>query len=107
MRMSRFRAAALALLGAAIAYAYGCSSDRPPVADEGSSPSGGLGKPGDDVRTGPCDQEGQTVSCHIETGRVGNIVNCFSGTQICQAGMWGPCGPAAGGATTTSINISQ
>ncbi len=46
--------------------------------------------------TGPCEPDGATRACHIETGRAGNIVNCFSGTQVCTAGQWGACGGTEG-----------
>ncbi len=80
----------------------GCGS-RPPIADEGNGvgPGGGGG-----ALAGPCgpEQEGKTVACHVETGRIDNYVNCFSGVQVCQGGVWGPCGGPDGTLTTRSLD---
>lgn len=83
-------------LGAAVIAA--CGSERPGAAGDSADPNYGF-------NTGPCtpEQEGHSVSCHVETGRVDNLVNCFSGEQVCQNGVWGPCGGPNGTLTTLSM----
>lgn len=61
-----------------------CGQDRPEAGGAGVEMAGS-------VLAGACEAEGQRVSCHVETGRVGNVVNCFSGTQICRGGRWSAC----------------
>lgn len=75
--------------------AVGCGDGRPPASD-GPGTSG-------NYRTGPCSTNGETVACDVETGRVGNVVNCFNGTQTCQNGVWGACG--AGGTSGTLSTV--
>jgi hypothetical protein len=87
------------------AWMYGCSSSKPPAADPGDGIEGANGR--GFVRTGPCSVEGEVVQCHVETGRVGSVVNCFSGTQTCTNGRWGPCGGLGGGGTVTSVDVSK
>jgi hypothetical protein len=86
------------------AWMVGCSSSRPPAAEPGDGLEGANLR--GSVRTGPCSVEGETVQCHVETGRIGSVVNCFSGTQTCTNGRWGPCGNIGGG-TLTSIDVSR
>ncbi|MFO0592733.1 MAG: vWA domain-containing protein [Polyangiaceae bacterium] len=40
--------------------------------------------------SGPC-EDGATQDCHITLGQHGNVLSCFSGTQTCEGGQWGPC----------------
>lgn len=77
----------------------GCGTEtRPGAASDGENGNGYQ-------QTGPCSIEGQTSTCHVETGRSGSIVNCFSGTQTCTNGAWGPCGDGAG--TLTSVDVKE
>jgi hypothetical protein len=76
----------------------GCSSTRPDAA-AGFSATQGV------VLSGPCPVDGATSTCHVETGRSGNVINCFSGTQTCHNGTWGACGET--GATIRSFDLSQ
>jgi hypothetical protein len=81
--------------------AQACGSNPPAAGDGHATPATGSGV----VQSGPCTTEGQKVACHVETGRVDNIVNCFSGSQVCTNGMWGPCGGTDG--TLTSVNTDE
>ncbi len=54
--------------------------------------------------SGPC-IEGTTNTCHVQTGRTGDVVNCFVGQQTCTGGTWGECG--ASGGTIKSIDVSK
>lgn len=54
--------------------------------------------------TGPCPVEGATMGCRVETGRNGNIVNCFVGTQTCHDGAWSACGSMGG--TASAVEVS-
>ncbi len=87
----------LMMLGVITAVA--CGSDRPPVSDPGVRSPGG-------VQTGPCSTNGETVACDVETGRSGNVVNCFNGTQTCENGVWGPCGGTSGTLSTVNLPVS-
>jgi hypothetical protein len=79
-----------------------CSAARPGSADYEHSVLSAA------VAAGPCLDEGATTSCNVETGRDGNIVNCFVGTQTCHDGAWSACGAdGAGGATIKAIDISS
>lgn len=73
-----------------------CTESRPAASDS-------AGFIGNGVLTGACGSEGQTSACHLETGRAGNIVNCFQGVQTCKGGTWGPCG---GAGTTSTVNTA-
>lgn len=70
-----------------------CGTSRPFAAGDGNFTNS--------VMTGACSDEGATAACHVETGRVGNVVNCFSGTQTCENGVWGRCGGDGSGTSTT------
>lgn len=77
-----------------------CGNARPDAADGNGSLLG--------LQTGACNTEGAKASCHYETGRVGDVVNCFAGTQICANGVWGPCGSNdENGATVSSKSLSN
>ena len=77
-----------------------CGSSRP-AASDGTFLVNGV------MSTGPCATDGATAACHVETGRVGNIVNCFSGTQTCNAGVWGPCGGTSGTTSTVDLSLGE
>lgn len=98
MRKNPWRIAAVAG-GSAACYllALACGSSRPNATEGGWS--------GGSVLTGPCSTEGMVAACHVETGRAGNIVNCFSGTQVCRGGVWGPCGGGTSG-TLSAIDTA-
>jgi hypothetical protein len=82
----------------------GCASSRPAAGGDGTG-GGVIGSGGGVILTGPCATEGEKVECHVETGRVGDIVNCFSGSQVCEQGTWGPCGGIDG--TLTARNLAS
>lgn len=86
----------LALFGAVL-FVLGlqaCTAGRPNAADGTGSYVA--------LMEGPCTTDGQKRACHVETGRVQGIVNCFSGEQTCTGGSWGPCG---GEGTIASLNL--
>ncbi len=92
---------------ATAALVVACGSAKPGASDGASSAMTAVGTPGDVLRSGPCSVEGETAACHVQTGRSGPIVNCFSGTQICQDGVWSECGAAAGGGVVSSIRSPE
>jgi len=94
----RLAVVATAVSTALYLLAVACGTSHPPAAD-------GSGWDGDGLLTGPCSTEGSTAACHVETGREGNIVNCFSGKQVCHDGVWGPCGAGESG-TLSAMNAS-
>lgn len=102
----RHPAAYLALIGVAAAAlcVVACSNKRPPTLDGSGTPGTNPGGT-NNVLTGPCSPEGTTVACHYETGRVGNIVNCFAGTQSCVGGVWSTCGGTV--RTLSSVSLSS
>jgi hypothetical protein len=79
-----------------LVLALGCGADA--LMDKGGGGPGGSG-----LHSGPCSPEAATVSCHMQTGRDGNIVNCFNGTQTCIGGEWGPCTGASSGTLSTVV----
>jgi hypothetical protein len=93
----RWRLAAVAATaGVVVAIgAGGCGSARPPASSGASE--GGF------YQTGACNREGQRSACHVEIGREGQVVNCFSGEQVCVNGAWAPCGTGPG--TLTAIDL--
>ena len=93
------RALALGLgSGLALAAVFACGTSRPGAATDGTYNGPKL------VGT-PCTSEGETVACSVETGRLGDIVNCFHGMQVCQGGVWSACG-GAGTATTSTLAVT-
>jgi hypothetical protein len=74
-----------------------CGTSRPAVTDGSGNLGGGV------LQSGACATDGATAECHVETGRAGSIVNCFSGSQTCSAGQWGPCG---GPGTTSTVDMA-
>ncbi len=97
-RFSRLVVSGTALSATLYLLAIACGSSRPDATD-------GAGGPRGSVLTGACATEGETAACHLETGRDGNLVNCFHGTQVCHDGVWGPCGGGSG--TVSTMNISE
>jgi hypothetical protein len=94
-----FTGATAAILGCVVFVSVeGCSSTdgRPDVAVQGFATGSAL--------SGPC-IEGTTNTCHLQTGRAGDVVNCFVGQQTCTGGTWGQCG--ASGGTIKSIDVSK
>jgi hypothetical protein len=88
-----------AVLGVALfASAQACSAARPEAASDRNSVLLG-------IVSGPCTEEGATTACHTQTGRNGNIVNCFVGTQTCHDGAWSACGSMGG--TNTVVDVSK
>lgn len=77
---------------------YGCAAEsgRPPPAEYGELTLAPADVSETSLRAGPCDAEGETVTCRVETGRAGTIVNCFEGTQTCTDGSWSTCAEASG-----------
>lgn len=99
VKKSVFRAAtAGTVLGLYLLF-VACGSPRP-AASDGNMTNNGV------VMSGPCTSEGATADCHVETGRVGTIVNCFSGTQTCTGGLWGPCGGGSGTLSTFDLSLA-
>jgi hypothetical protein len=92
----------LALFGALLCVLglQACTAGRPDAA-------GGLGSVLGMMDDGPCVTDGTKRACHVETGRVEGIVNCFSGTQTCMNGAWGPCGGDTGEGTISSLNYEE
>ncbi len=94
--------ASVSAAAAGVANMNGCGTSRPAATDgEGMLPGGNGGL------SGPCTQEGAVAECHVETGRIGDTVNCFHGTQICHDGQWGPCGGGPGGGSVSTASISD
>ncbi len=87
--------------------AIACGNANPPMMSGDAFVSEPNGTGGRGVRTGPCDVEGQTVACTVETGRTGSVANCFSGTQTCTGGQWSPCGGTSGTLTTVQLPIAS
>lgn len=94
--------AALAALGLVV----GCGDlhDDPHGYTDPMGVGGGDGEGGSDS-TGsqpmaPCD-DGATRACRNELGVHGQVKSCFTGTQTCQAGVWGNC---IAGATPTEAS---
>ena len=86
------------LFGGLCLLVVACEASRPAVSDGVTS--------GDGITlTVPCTREGATSACHVETGRVGSVVNCFSGTQTCVGGVWGPCGGGSGTLSTFDLSL--
>jgi hypothetical protein len=85
-------------------FVVGGCTHRPPELD-GMAYRSGIGGVRGGTRSGPCSNEGATVACHVETGRSGSIVNCFSGTQTCLGGEWSSCGGGSG-ATLSTVSLS-
>lgn len=87
-----------------ILFVYACRGTDHPAASNGSGgdvhPSG--------VAIGPCtpEEEGKSIPCHVETGRHGDTVDCFSGTQTCENGVWGACG-GSGTLSRTSLRFAS
>ena len=91
----------LAAAGAATA----CGRDRPPLTDtSGTTRVPGIGG-GTGLLTGPCDEEGASVTCDVETGRHEGVVNCFRGTQVCHGGQWGSCAGSGGLLSSKSLAL--
>lgn len=91
-------ASTVATAAAIFVGVQGCSAAHPAAAsDRGTVLSG--------VVSGPCSTEGATTACHAETGRAGNVVNCFVGTQTCHEGVWSACGSMGG--TSTIVDVSK
>jgi len=83
-------------------HVQGCGSSRPEaVSADGLIANGG-------VFTGACEIDGAVAECHVETGRSGDVVNCFSGRQTCMQGVWSACGGGANsGGTMTSKSVTE
>lgn len=93
--------ASLCALTVGVANVNGCGSTHPLASDPNGETPGGT------VVGGPCTVEGSVTDCHVETGRVDNIVNCFHGTQVCHDGKWGPCGGGPGGGSVSTASLSS
>ncbi len=89
----------------AVWFVVGGCTHRPPELGTMGYPVDGAGTAG--VRSGPCTAEGTTAACHVETGRIGSVVNCFSGTQRCVGGEWSACGGGGGGLSLMAVTASD
>jgi hypothetical protein len=78
------RRAHVTALAFGIWFATGCSAPRPTSAVEGETVY-------EMPRIGaPC-IDGQTASCGIQLGTDGSTVDCVSGVQVCEGGLWSAC----------------
>ena len=83
--------ALISFLALCASIATGCTpGDDTNIGGAPSGTGGFGGSTGGAGGDGPC-EDGATQDCHITLGQHGSVLSCYSGTQTCSQGEWGPC----------------